>query len=318
MQYGQDDEREINLLEIVWEFFIQWKPALVFSLILAVLVSGVMYVKNEISYRSQLAAYEKGRDFADKDIEKEKRLLEAELTDSEIRKVENEIYNKQLLKYNEEKLEKISGYDLANNRMDYAVIRYSISTDNIPVTGLLTTYRDVAYDDSLMEKLIAENGVYADLLNMTDIVTISYSDRPDAENNNYNTFAVNIALPDGIDEKRVEKIVTDYIEGSQKELQNVIPHKLELVSTGVTTSLSTALTDQVLALRDKIQSLKNTISTDVSAFSDEQEELYYYMLFENDLLEEEDEPVKTEGFSKKFPVIGFAAGIFIYAMLLVC
>ena len=55
MQYGQDNEREIDLLGIVWEYFIQWKPALICSIIIAILAGCGMYVKDLRSYNQKLA-----------------------------------------------------------------------------------------------------------------------------------------------------------------------------------------------------------------------------------------------------------------------
>ena len=336
MQYKAGTEREIDLIEIVWEFFIQWKPALFFSIIIAILVVSGMYVKDMRSYRNIVAANKESIKMLDSgNVDTEIEEILSKLTDAEINPVENAIYNLELQKQYEDKAEKISGVDTNDNRLQYVTVRYTVSTNGIPVMGVMGAYSDRFYDDSFMERLQEISGSYKDLKRMVGVVSISYPDVSLAEHDTFNSFSVSVLLPADADREKISGIITEYISETYGEINRKIPHSIELLSTAYTSRNDSTVADLMQSYRSSIQSYKNAVNELVKNFTDDQKKLYEYMLINEGLVDKEEmetekpatdeaetaiaeQPAKPAAPSVKYAVIGFFGGAFLYAVIIIC
>ena len=346
MEYRANDEREINLLEIMWEFFIQWKPAVIFSIVISIVMTGAMYMKDIHTYNKAIVAYHKSVTSAGEDIENAIGEAGKALTDVESYTVENAVYNMQMVREYEQRISGISELDMQGDAMDYLVVRYAVSTNDVPVTGIMAAYGDRIEDTELRDKIQKEIPVYEELSKVMEVVAYSFTDVSNAEENTYSTFAVSILLTEGTDVDAILGVVTDYVDDVRKEINASIPHELQYISYAETTVLNTTLRDRIQSFRDKIATLKGNVAKDASAFTEGQRELYRYMLIKEGLADEGDniirssdeagqvdtgtaddaigsesiltEPVKPKGPSAKYVLIGFIAGLFIYALIILC
>lgn len=346
MEYRANDEREINLLEIMWEFFIQWKPAVIFSIIISIVTTSAMYVKDMHTYNKALAAYRKSMTSAGEDIESAIGEAGKALTDVESYTVENAVYNMQMVREYEQKISGINELNMQGDTMDYLVLRYAVSTDEVPVTGVMAAYGDKVRDMELRDEIEKEIPAYGELRKIMDVVTYSYADVSNAEENTYSTFAVSALLTEGADAEEINRIIADYVNDAMKEINSSIPHELQYISHTETSVLNTTINDRIQGFRDKIATLKGTVAKDASSFTEGQKELYKYMLIKEGLADEGDniisfsdeeeqadvstagdvaaaesiltEPVMPKGPSVKYILIGFIAGLFIYALIILC
>ncbi len=365
MEYRANDEREINLLEIMWEFLIQWKPVVVFSIIVSILITGLMYARDVRAYNKALVTYRSSMGASGTDLEGGVEKAAASLTVAERFKVENTIYNKKTLASNEEKLSRMDKLAFEGDKLPFIVIRFKIETSEMPLPNIMGAYSDAVYSDKFKETLEAEEAAFADIAKITDIATLS--DSSGAANTSFTlisddeeedikagTFAVNIMLPVGADEKKIEEAATKYLTQAGKEITGKIPHELTLISVSETSYVNTVLSDRVTALRTATQTLRGTIATDEAAFTDAQKQMYGVLLVKEGLADsynadidagssgkadtdksQEDQPVSADGstpvdgasvvtqpkpasVSPKYAVAGFIAGLFIYALIILC
>ncbi len=293
MEYRANDEREINLLEIMWEFFIQWKPAVIFSIVISIVMTGAMYMKDIHTYNKAIVAYHKSVTSAGEDIENAIGEAGKALTDVESYTVENAVYNMQMVREYEQRISGISELDMQGDAMDYLVVRYAVSTNDVPVTGVMAAYGDRIEDTELRDKIQKEIPVYEELSKVMEVVAYSFTDVSNAEENTYSTFAVSILLTEGTDVDAILGVVTDYVDDVRKEINASIPHELQYISYAETTVLNTTLRDRIQSFRDKIATLKGNVAKDASAFTEGQRELYRYMLIKEGLADEGDNIIRS-------------------------
>lgn len=298
MQYRQDNEREINLLEIMWEFLIQWKPAVLFSILFALLLMGLMYMKDMKSYKTAIVAYNSLNTLSDNDADIVTEEAKKGLTEAEHYKVENAIFNIKTINGYEEKLNAIAKIDMNGDRFNYLTLRYAGKTDEFTMPLLLGSLSDAAYDASLASILKDEDPAYADVSRVINIVncnsstSASYStdklvsEPADADMLEF-TYVVNILLLKSSNINSLKKAVTAYIADADAEIKKNVPHEdIQLISVAETSTLDSVLSTSFQKTRTDAQTLRGTVATDVAAFSEDQKKLYNTLLIKEGFSEE--------------------------------
>lgn len=303
MQYRQDDEREINLLDIMWEFLIQWKPAVLFSLIVAVLASTLLYMKDIKKYKVDLEEYQSAITISENNIDDATEEARKGLTEGEHLQVENTIFNLRTLKGYEERLKAISLIDMEGDRFHNIVFRYSGQIDEMTYPVLEGAYRDEVSNKELLETLKEIDPNYSDaarvlgLIGMGAATSASYRTKEiiDPDDNEDDildyTFNVSVLLLKETDVQEVEKAVKAYMDKAVEDVNKKIPNEgLNFISATETTYIDTGAGTNFLKVRTDAQNLRATIARDIAAFTDDQIKLYNTLLikagYTDDVVEE--------------------------------
>lgn len=341
MTCGQDDEREINLIEVLWEFLIQWKPAVVCAVIIAILLTGAMYMKNMKAYKSAAAQPKVTGSMSEEDADKEIESVEKGLTELELFKVENAVTNIKTIDGYEKDLSAIEKIDMDGDSINYLTMRYAGRVKGSSFPSLFGEFSDNIKGDKLSRILIDQNPDYDEAARVMDIAScqtltrysylsgveeISGKDEPE----DY-TFSVSVVLLKSTDIDQLKEIMTKYIADTDAEIKKTVPHEsIELVSTNETHRVDTTAATGFQKKRTDAQTLKEKLATDVSAFTDNQKKLYHLLLVKEGLAESDSEedaetvadvqnaPAKPSIFSPKYALAGFAGGLFVYGMIILC
>lgn len=341
MQYGQDDEREINLLEVWWEFLIQWKPAVVCAVIIALLLTGAMYIKDMKSYKSTVAVPKAADTMSEEDTDKEIENIEKGLTELELYKVENAVINMKTINSYDKDLSAIEKIDMDGDSFSYLTLRYMGKTKGSTFPTLFGEFADNIKGDTLASILADIDPDYAEAGRVMDVASCnistkynylsgieSASERDEPEDY---SFSISVLLLKSTDTDKLKEAMIRYIADTDTEIKKTVPHEsMKLVSTNEINRVDTTITTGFNKKRTDAQTLKEKLATDVSAFTDNQKKLYHLLLVKEGLAESDSEedaetvadvqnaPAKPSIFSPKYVLAGFAGGLFIYGMLILC
>lgn len=343
MQYGRDNEREIDLLGIVWECFIQWKPALICSIIIAILAGCGMYVKDLRSYNRKLAEYETNAQKAGtEDLDDKITELRAILSDEEFVTVENAVDYFGLMKGSEEKDAGLKALDLDGDKLHYVTASYIVDSSTTPAISIIGTYATMVDADALIKTLQESEPSYTEIGRVIDIAYF-YPDVAAVKNDSLNTFAVSVVLPAGADEDKISGILTNYMNDAYAKVKSTVPHSLELISVSTRSAVDETFSNRILTYNDRAISYRDKLTALTKAFTDDQTKLYEYMLMQEGLADTGADgsgsdaaeaaaggnaasadassssavitPPAAPGFSKKYIALGFLGGAFLYALL---
>lgn len=342
MQYGQDNEREIDLLGIVWECFIQWKPALICSIIIAILAGCGMYAKDLRSYNQKLVEYEENVQAAGEEgLEDKIAELKASLSDADLVAVENAVYYAGVQMRSEYKTDALESLDIDGDKLHYVTASYIVNSSTTPAISIIGTYATMVDADAFIKKLQDADESYAKVGRVIDIATV-YPDVTLVKNDGLNTFSASVVLPAGADADKISGIVTDYMNDAYTKVKSTVPHSLELISVSTRSSVDETFSNRILTYNDRAITYRDKLAALTKAFTDDQTKLYEYMLMQEGLADTGADdsgsdaeaaadgntassdsssspsvitPPEAPGFSKKYIALGFVGGAFLYALL---
>lgn len=343
MQYGQDNEREIDLLGIVWECFIQWKPALICSIIIAILAGCGMYVKDMRSYNQKLAEYEENVQAAGEEgLEDKIAELKASLSDADLVAVENAVYYAGVQMRSEYKTDALKSLDIDGDKLHYVTASYIVDSSTTPAISIIGTYATMEDADALIKTLQESEPSYTEIGRVIDIAYF-YPDVAAVKNDSLNTFAVSVVLPAGADADKISGILTDYMNDAYAKVKSTVPHSLELISVSTRSAVDETFSNRILTYNDRAITYRDKLAALTKAFTDDQTKLYEYMLMQEGLADTGADgsgsdaaeaaadgntassdssssssvitPPEAPGFSKKYIALGFVGGAFLYALL---
>ena len=316
MYHEKDDERKINLLEILWEFLIQWRMVVLVSLVVAVVVSGAMYLKERKLYRAQLKDY---KNSVNRDINEDVENAKARLTSAEISSVESTVFASKMIQRYAEKMEQISNIKLSDDKIQYEVLEYKISTKDVPLTGLLYAYNiRIVGDDILRKRLMDEYEMYKDFDGVIDMLGHGYNDMIQAPVNNDNTMQVSVVLAEGVEADRVAEIVREYIDELKADIEKTIPHELQLISTSTRTYVNMLIQDRLKGYGDYMQTYSTNVSKNVETFTDQQKEFYRLLLIKEGITQKDTvtKPAPPKKIQIKRLLLWFVIGMLTYLIVL--
>lgn len=336
-----NEEREINLIDLVADILSHWRGLLIFMAAGAVLMGAFSYVR---SYRAagqvqdeagEGGLSEKGIELADfEDLSREERLEELEdlLKESEKLSVmavlddeqENAIHQQYVEKsilmkmdpYSIPKTELIFGIRMEDMGESYML--RSVYEDLINGVGMLQWVEDktgipAVSADELISALAKSN------------VVVLNGDR-EAEPGN-DCLKVTVAHYDAAECKKLAQCVKDYINEQHEQLARELgAHEVTLLSESSSVVMDTTVRDrQISYSNSRLSFLINGANT--RAGFTKAQEMYYDLLSggdgilsedeeEEDGTEDKDEIVQKPSVSKKYIVLGAFLFVFLYAGVL--
>ena len=309
--------REIDLINVIWKCLIQWKPALVVSLIFGLLVSGGMYAKNMSAYNAAVNSTNEEAVTAEE--------LSAELTDEELEAVDNVATTAMNLKQRKEYVLNSALMHVDPYAEKLLTLTYIIeTTDGKPVIAAIDSINTSLRSDDLREELVDVLDGVDDSKYIAELISSTYTAVDMASLGSLN---IRVVLPNDTDADAVSHVFDSYITEKAQNLSSVASVTATQTSSDLSTVINTDLANSQKSQRDTITSLTTTLTSLESALADNQKQVYEAMMNEQEQkeLEEQADDEDTDdaasavaskpSFSAKYAVLGFVLGIFLYACL---
>lgn len=329
-------EREIDLIDLMWKVAFAWKQCLVVGIICAMLLPGIMYLKDMRSYSASLQKQQEVESAKGNLSKEEQRALLAEnLTNDEMVAVDTAVmYTRELdaaMKYYDNSpLMKIDPYNSDELVLEYYINSGYEMDENGVNKESYTEALSIAYINLVNNGSVANSVADSTGLSSADLSELIYAS---AEGNNVIVNNVTIRIL-GADEDTRTAIATGIkaeIEKSKATIANAIgAHEITELSEYTVRRVNTEILDKQASAKSKIATASNNLENYKKAMSEDQLNVLNGLLgIEEDVVLEGEtsgaatseadtasaeviEPVKPS-FSKKYAAIGFVLGIFIVA-----
>lgn len=324
-------EREIDLIDLMWKVAFAWKQCLVVGIICALLLPGIMYLKDMRSYSASLQKQQEVESAKGNLSKEEQRALLAEnLTNDEMVAVDTAVmYTRELdaaMKYYDNSpLMKIDPYNSDELVLEYYINSGYEMDENGVNKESYTEALSIAYINLVNNGSVVNSVADSAGLSSADLSELIYAS---AEGNN-----VTIRIL-GADEDTRTAIATGIkaeIEKSKAMIANAIgAHEITELSEYTVRRVNMDILDKQASAKNKIATASNNLANYKKAMSEDQLNVLNGLLgIEEDVVLEDEtggesaseadtasteviEPVKPS-FSKKYAAIGFVLGIFIVA-----
>ncbi len=308
-QFNSREEREIDLIDLMWRMLMQWKPIVCVMIICGILVVGGMYVKN-------------ARDHEAKETQKVQMTEEDMISALSEEEYEDVIAVYNILKqrnavreYAEESLYlQVDPY--AN---DILTTSYRIDTADETSYSVAAMYGMLLGNDEFMAKLADVTGYKGDLKYIRELIGVS---TPGIESSSL-VFSFSFTLLPDMDAEAIAKTVDAYVtEEAYGQLHAMKEFTVTKVAQSVKNTINAGTSNTQMDYDARIKSLNASLKSAKDALTEEQKALYEYMAEEEGQQGKEDgrfkkaeneDPVMTKTSMIKYLVVGCFVGAFLYA-----
>lgn len=315
---------EIDLIDTMWKLLMQWKAVLLVCIAMALLVPGIKYARDNSAYKDKLADKNKAEEESSKPIEDRidaaLKLLPADqredvlfvVQQQDMVNVQKDYLNNSILLNTDPAsqrqlslkfvLKSESGTDMRTLADAYSTcIRRTSSLENL---------REIISPDTSLE--------YIDELIDTENEDILAGDAESA------VYTVTIVLPDDADADSIKELIDSEVSGFHDEINtNVGDHSILKANDEDHSIFNQNVIDRRANLTYTINNLSNSIDAAKGKLSPEQQAAYEAIVAikqtSNAVQEAASEngdsvsDSQKPGFSKKYAVLGFLLGAFLYA-----
>ena len=300
-------EREIDLIDLLWEIVFAWRKIIIISLLLAILAGGLSYIRN---ISSVAVTAEDGAELTEEEMEAVSKAwnIRRQLT-------EKQEYQKNSILMN------LNGY-----QKNCVTLQYYINEGQAEdTTILMESFRNYVTTGAIAED-IKEN--HADIPSeyLSELITyptygvdtngnVTFDQRQFAGIDNIRNSLIILNVIGGSVEEadRLADAVEESVESFKEEsLKGGMSADMELLHRYESTIVDENLVERQKLLRDSIKALRTELDATTSEFSDLQQQVF---AGESILVEDRDEgtaisqSIKTGSFSKRAIVLGFAIGV---------
>lgn len=299
------DVIEIDLLMMMKKLLLQWKAIMIVALIMGLLVMNLQYIKAKSAAQTEAVN------------------VEETLTEDEIEAVDVAVSLNQKISEWETYISD-SPY-MSIDSLDYnqlsmvLTIHADAGTDARDITAL---YRSELNSNDYAEKIIEGMNKETKASYFASLLSVSSSKEDSSLNTNVeNTdqLKVNIIVPDGWSQDKFIEVVQSATE--EIEIDNydgLYTTTLDYIDINKNSSFE--IQQYQKSITDSVSTMKSQLETNISAFSDGQNELYNKLVY-GDLESATDsdnttesETVATPQLSAKYFVLGFLMGAFLYVV----
>ncbi len=268
-------EREIDLIELLWKILFAWRYLLIAAVICAILLPGAMYFKNLRSYNATLAKQEemvKDKDSMTKEEQREsaaKNLKEDEKSAVEIAYISQKDYDKALNYATTAPVMQIDAYN-----EEAVVIEYYIDSDyKIDYNGV----NKESYTPSIKSayaNLVNKGAVASNVASMKEVSYpanyIQELVNADSEQND-NTLTIKVIAPDKDMRDRIAFAVKNTIENSTAKIsEDIGSHSVRLLNEYQVNSVDSDLLKKQKDVTSSVTSAKTALDTAKKSLTDEQ------------------------------------------------
>jgi len=306
-------EREINLIDLLFEILMKWRMIIVFMLIGGILLGGYSYMQSSKTVKVQQAQV----DLTD---EEALALLEEKLTDEEKAKVNMALeYANYEAYYNASVIMQIDA-----NSVPTSVLLFDIQTEET-IKGELVSVYEQMFKTGMLEWLVQNGMDVTEATKINELIMIKQFEQVMTEPKGL--IYVSVVNVDESSCKELANIVKSYVNAQQKEIAKVYgEHEVTLVSESYATLTNTDILDKQRSALVAITDSNAKIAAMEKEFTEEQKQ--YLELLQKDVIVNAEEVADTEaqpeteasvptpGVSIKFVAVGMAAFAFLYVFFI--
>lgn len=282
---------ELNLVDICWKLLMQWRPIIVFSLLIALAVSGLKYYKDAAAYKTSVQTVKeqktKKTSYTEKDIEK----LQDKLSDTELNAVETAVFNQRKILTDQKYLDSSILMQIDSQNKHVVYIDYYISGAKPKFSELLCrSFSSRFYDRDTLKKIsktMNEDINSNDLQKvMGELIDVNYTGTTQsdsmAKGNGYQVttevypvITVSVVLPADTDSAAVVKAVNVSMKSISKDLNKTVgKHQLNVLESYDKYTVDNDLKDTQNRVKDEILTSQSNNATAIESFTDDQKSLY--------------------------------------------
>ena len=315
---------EIDLKDLMWKLLMQWKAILLVCIVMALLVPGLKYAKDSNAYKAELADKKKAEEEASKPAEERidaaLKLLPADqradvlfvVQQQDMVNVQKDYLNNSILLNTDPASQRQLSFKFvlkSETGTDMRTLADAYSTC-LSRTSSLESLREIIAPDTSLE--------YIDELIDTKNEDILAGDAKSA------VYTVTITLTDDVDADSIIKLIDSEISDFHDEINtNVGDHSILRANVEDHAVFNKDIIERRTNLTNSINNLNNSIDTAKGKLSAEQQAAYESIIAikqSSDTIQKaasESNGSSTDrqkpGFSKKYAVLGFLLGAFLYA-----
>ena len=282
---------ELNLADIFWKVLMQWRPVLVFSILVALAVSGLKYYKDAKAYNSaeQAATEQKTKktSYSEKDIKK----LQDKLSDTELNAVETAVFNQRKILTDQKYLKSSILMQIDSQNKHVVYIDYYISGAKPKFSELLCrSFSSRFYDRDILKKLsqtmnedinpsdlqkVMGELIDVDYTGTTQSVSTAAGEGYQVSTEVYPVITVSVVLPADTDSAAVVKAVNVSMKSISKDLNKTVgKHQLNVLESYDKYTVDNDLKDTQNRVKDEILTSQSNNATAIESFTDDQKSLY--------------------------------------------
>ena len=315
---------EIDLIDTMWKLLMQWKAILLVCIAMALLVPGIKYAKDSSAYKAELADKKKAEEEASKPtedrIDAALKLLPADQREDVLFVVQQQdMVNVQKDYLNNSIL--LNTDPASQRQLSFKfVLKSEAGTDMRTLADAYSTcIRRTSSLESLREIIAPDTSLeYIDELIDTKNEDILAGDAESA------VYTVTITLPDDADADSIIELIDSEISDYHDEISsNVGEHSILIANVEDHSIFNKDILDRRTNLTNSINNLNNSIDAAKGKLSAEQQAAYESIIAikqSSDTVQkaasegnDSSTDLQKPGFSKKYAVLGFLLGAFLYA-----
>lgn len=282
---------ELNLADIFWKVLMQWRPIIVFSILVALAVSGIKYYKDTATYKTAVQATTEQKtektSYSEKDIKK----LQDKLSDTELNAVENAVFNQRKILTDQKYLDSSILMQIDSQNKHVVCIDYYISGAKPKFSELLCrSFSSRFYDRDILKKLsqtmnedinpsdlqkVMGELIDVDYTGTTQSVSTAAGEGYQVSTEVYPVITVSVVLPSDTDSAAVVKAVNVSMKSISKDLNKTVgKHQLNVLESYDKYTVDNDLKDTQNRVKDEILTSQSNNATAIESFTDDQKSLY--------------------------------------------
>lgn len=337
---NHNQEIEINVKELLWNIVSQWKACFIIALIIAALLTAGEYFKDNNTYKNALEGQKQDEEMAgipvDEQIEK---MIDA-LPEADRTEVVHFVQEKEWLEtekeyYSNSILLQVNPTSQRTLILDYYIV--SGETNNSIATPLVYGYSSYTYSEKLVGDIRDQIDPETDKRYISELISTSTNNSSIqnvivGDEDNDAILEVRIVLPEQVDAKLVESVVTTDFNAYSEELNKTIGrHSIKLIEASECRLYNNTAVNNKNSITANIYNIENTYLKNMEAsLSDEQKAVVSSIMGIREKANSADSEgnVKTKagqksevlakpGVSKKVALGGFILGVIIYMFVYV-
>ena len=309
---------EINVKEIFWRFFEQWKAVLLFSLVVALFATGIKYYFDlkEYSRPNETVNLDAFRGDTDE-------ILEG-LSDTDRTAVQKLMKEKNLLDVRKEYCDNSLVYHMDPGDCHILRLQYEVKSDTDgDKTTLIDAYKNCLISEDAVASLGEVISPDTDTKYIYELFTAAgYGDTEkglsvfDAKD----SLIICMLLPQNADATAIQNKINDLLSKHKSELTNMVSeHEIKLISSEIVKYTGIELAQEQNGVMNSVNTAQTEYDKNYALLSEEQRNAYNMIMAlqspdtaEMSVTEEKARPE----ISKKTFVAGFIIGAFIYGAVL--
>lgn len=300
METQEKMEREINLMELLWNILFSWRQIFCFAVCFAILISGLKYVMDIRNYRTSQNNEAEGSELTAEE--------QAQVEDAKIMMERIANYQKYL---NESVLMQIDPYAKPVVDLQYYVesdYTYNYTQDNhSDYTGdLMSLYYNYVKSGEMSNKIIKDAKLSISQADFSELCSVSL---------NGNTMVVVITWSEAEKLEEISKILKSELDKKEKDFQEVGSHRLKLLRESQNVIADTDLAEKKNTFANNVTNINTQLNALKVNMSEQQlKQLQSEANQEND----EAEVIAKPGFSFKYVILGGFLGAFLLCCWIAC